>query len=618
MYKENDGDKRISPYQNISYVDNEAYAIIKDAYKSIDFWGKFETGDTATYGYYLVQFIKLLNCEITFLDTTTQEVFYISEFGEIRTNIRLNGSYDPNNFEYYFFDMDNDGAPELCITDETRFIYIVKYYPDTNSFVLWHEIDTTWIRLLGSRKLWLYGGASPINYAFFQLDQNGDVEYSAWFYLARFQNTEKECEDISYMVALPRYTDICAGIMISESMAEFAFFDETQGDFAFFRVTEDQWNELTNDFFKARKLAEENINKVRFSYEDLFSDFSIVNEYSQEKQDDERILTQPPNNTADTANYYKNNIPDGQTTDIPTGYVPIFENEELIYCRNSSGIYYFNKQNKTVTLLTNDFSVNIYKCDNGLIWAGRYGTYQSNIYGLEKERIVDFNGRNFVCFDNSLYFTHPDNSFLYKMDFDGNLTQLTNFMVGRFFLYGSVAFCLEMIPATEDQLLGFNENIYPLSRIKTIDIINGEIGYATDILVPNEDARQDANYLYFSSYDETKSKEENWALYRIEMDTGLCEMISDRYRFDSFSVENDRVAFWESDPTSPMYVLDLNDMSYKMLIPIAIPEELTWWGDDIYLYLNNCWIDDTPLFGYYKISYLTGAFEFLFDPIPGQ
>jgi hypothetical protein len=42
-------------------------------------------------------------------------------------------------------------------------------------------------------------------------------------------------------------------------------------DTPFFRVTEEQYNELTSDYFKAIELAEEKIIEVSFTYNELFS-----------------------------------------------------------------------------------------------------------------------------------------------------------------------------------------------------------------------------------------------------------------------------------------------------------------------------------------------------------
>jgi hypothetical protein len=67
------------------------------------------------------------------------------------------------------------------------------------------------------------------------------------------------------------------------------------------------------------------------------------------------------------------------------------------------------------------------------------------------------------------------------------------------------------------------------------------------------------------------------------MDKGVCERIDDRYTYDCFSVSDNRVAFWEFNPTSPMRVLNVNDMSVITLIPSAVPSMLSWWKDDIYI-----------------------------------
>ena len=48
-----------------------------------------------------------------------------------------------------------------------------------------------------------------------------------------------------------------------------AFYDSVE-DVCYFRVTEDQWKELTCDFFESKKQAGENSKHVRYAYEELF------------------------------------------------------------------------------------------------------------------------------------------------------------------------------------------------------------------------------------------------------------------------------------------------------------------------------------------------------------
>ncbi|MNV73653.1 hypothetical protein D3C71_1668190 [compost metagenome] len=71
------------------------------------------------------------------------------------------------------------------------------------------------------------------------------------------------------MVSLPQYTNQDSQIYITEELKNQAYFDEGQKLY-YFRVTEEQFDELTKDYFNAVELADKNINDVTFSYNELF------------------------------------------------------------------------------------------------------------------------------------------------------------------------------------------------------------------------------------------------------------------------------------------------------------------------------------------------------------
>lgn len=230
------------------YIDNETFDYIKECYDNIDFSSDFKTCDSSVNEQYKKQYLRLLDCDVKFRVKDTDEEYYINQYNEMNCG----DEYDKKDYVYYYFDADNDSLPELCITDETRFIYIMKYISYSDEFVLWHEVDTTWIRLLGSRKLWLYSGTSPIKYAFYQLDQNGDTEYTVMFYIEeRYKQESNETETV-YMLTLPEFSH--------------------EDSHCYYRVTEEQWNELTENFFEEKEISKEKIKEVRFTYDELFNE----------------------------------------------------------------------------------------------------------------------------------------------------------------------------------------------------------------------------------------------------------------------------------------------------------------------------------------------------------
>jgi len=92
-----------------------------------------------------------------------------------------------------------------------------------------------------------------------------------WFYISGFHNVEEERDDVIFMVTLPVCSDESIYTSVPDTMMKKAYLDGFRDSLVYFRVTEDQWHELTGDFFESRKLAEDNLKKVRFTYEELFS-----------------------------------------------------------------------------------------------------------------------------------------------------------------------------------------------------------------------------------------------------------------------------------------------------------------------------------------------------------
>lgn len=258
-----DRDKSINSnvLSNGDFVDEITFEVIRDAYARLDFSGEFKKQNTDLDNDYKEQFYKLLKCNKTFWNKKMKNEYYVNEFGEMKYE------YSPNDYVYYFFDMDSDGTPELSISDGTRFIYIMKYCRDIDKIVLWHEIDTTCINFMGSGKLWFYGGSSPlIEYAFFELDENGEEECTVNFYIEVHPDTDEKEYNETYMVALPKYAD---NTETSENMKQQGKKKEPTDDY-YFRVTKPQWEELTGDFFHAKDLSIDNLENFSFTFKELF------------------------------------------------------------------------------------------------------------------------------------------------------------------------------------------------------------------------------------------------------------------------------------------------------------------------------------------------------------
>ncbi len=233
------------------FIDDKAFEYIKSVYADIDFSSDFKIGNQNIYNSYKEPYLKLLNLEIPFYFEKT--TYYIDEY--------INGEYEPEKYNYYFFDMNNDSLPELCIEDKAGIIYIMAYSPVSDKIILWHETSSSWTELLGSKKLWFYSGTSPIQYSFQSLDENGYTEYSTWLYIVPTKSETK------YFLTLPEYPKKNDYTKIPKDIKKYSV--EKDSHF-YYRVTENQWDELTKEFFKSKETSKENIKKVKFTYDQLF------------------------------------------------------------------------------------------------------------------------------------------------------------------------------------------------------------------------------------------------------------------------------------------------------------------------------------------------------------
>lgn len=161
-------------------------------------------------------------------------------------------------YQYYFFDMDGDGAQELCIP-EISFLSIFKYNKEQDEIVLWKKLDAAFYFLGGSQTIFWSDGA--VN-AFYKLDQEGKEECTIRFYIRSYKGGE------AYCVALPKYTMNNEQVKITKEMEQQCYYDSS-GKYYYFRVTEDQYNELTENFYQALVLSQEELEEVTFSYQEL-------------------------------------------------------------------------------------------------------------------------------------------------------------------------------------------------------------------------------------------------------------------------------------------------------------------------------------------------------------
>ena len=140
--------------EDVPYVEEEIYEILKAAYAEIDFKGEFKKGDLDKYDEYKAVFQKLLQNEAPFLDNETGEETYIKDIPELHYNSN-SADHDENAYRYYFFDIDEDGLPEMGICnrkERANEIFFFKSDSQDGKINLWHQ-SGGWQIWFGSGKL---------------------------------------------------------------------------------------------------------------------------------------------------------------------------------------------------------------------------------------------------------------------------------------------------------------------------------------------------------------------------------------------------------------------------------------------------------------------------------
>lgn len=252
------------PFDDIIFSDENAFSLLKNSYKNIEFYGDFEPGDLVSYDYFKLNFLRLLNNEVRFTRKETGETMYLKEFDESYS------SHD-NKYSYYFFDMDEDGTPELCINDYSLRIDIYKYNPDHDEFILIHELHPSYYQLNGSNKIrWDGAGGSGYHGVFYKYNELSEEEYSAAFLYQPHYNERLGKSEVVYMAGLPQYTNKSEQIMIPDNIKKQAYIDKSYGTF-YFRLTEEQYDDLTGDYHKAARSAAETLREMAYTYDELFA-----------------------------------------------------------------------------------------------------------------------------------------------------------------------------------------------------------------------------------------------------------------------------------------------------------------------------------------------------------
>ena len=177
---------------DIVFASDESVKLVSDIYDEIGFEGEFQSGDEMVYEFYRKKFTLLLDGKVKIYDAEGNESHLYDQYipkGRLQHQIRAE--------ELYFFDMDGDGLPELCVQG-TSGLYICKYDADADRYIEWWGGTNSGCSILGTGRI--------------TEDRCGDTEYL--YLLNRDGYTEcKITFTISYqserlyMVSIPDFED---------------------------------------------------------------------------------------------------------------------------------------------------------------------------------------------------------------------------------------------------------------------------------------------------------------------------------------------------------------------------------------------------------------------------
>ena len=252
------------PDYNMNFINDNTFNIIREIYNKIDFSSEYKQCSSEVNNIYRKKYDELLKGKIKFTDNETKEEFYINEYEPIKFYYDDKFEFNVNNYDYYFFDIDEDNAPELCVFNAATGTNIFKYINETNKMVLWCKLE---VCVSGSKTVtWNRDGKM---FTFYKLDKYGKI-INVVSLSYKIYNADKSV----YLVTLPGYSNKFVPIKNIEMMKEVyeeGYFAKNSNEY-YFRVNEDQFEELFKNYSEALEISLTNIKNITFSYNELFGD----------------------------------------------------------------------------------------------------------------------------------------------------------------------------------------------------------------------------------------------------------------------------------------------------------------------------------------------------------
>jgi len=246
--------------KEVPFADEETFERIREAYEAVDYSAEAEKGNPEVYEEYKQKFRSLVQNEVPFLDRETGREIYIDDW-KAETGYPIL----PFVSSFYFFDVNGDSLPELCILSRRTAIF--TYDADTDQIILW-TLFRRRQELTGTRT----GACYPTLYnseiyEFFELDPHGGVRLEILFWA--------EHEDLYHydinMVMFPDYDANGKSWEPTEEMKRQGIYEKSSGQW-FFRITDEQFEELEKAYVEAVVPALEKMREERLTYEELFGE----------------------------------------------------------------------------------------------------------------------------------------------------------------------------------------------------------------------------------------------------------------------------------------------------------------------------------------------------------
>lgn len=235
---------------DIAFASEESVKLVTDIYDEIGFEGEFQSGDETVYEFYRKKFALLLDGKVKIYDAEGNESSLYDRYipmGRLQHQVKAD--------ELYFFDMDGDGLPELCVQG-TSGTYICKYDADSDQYTEWWGAIGSGCRILGTRKMAVYYSGDMER--LYLLNSDGYTEYAITFNTSSYQPGK-----LSYWMSIPDFEKRLHDGKIPDFIKQQIVYDEYWRTY-YLRVTREQYKELVKELYEAGRKAEK--HQVPFSY----------------------------------------------------------------------------------------------------------------------------------------------------------------------------------------------------------------------------------------------------------------------------------------------------------------------------------------------------------------